>query len=664
MTPHRRIVPAALAAAAALPSPGMAPLAAQQTLPAQPAGTASARAPRIAAATFAEPASLSELSLSPDGKRIAAIEKSGGTVRLLVFRAGEKRDPHYYDVGKRLITDVDWAGPDHLIIKMTVIISFFGLPLPVSRLVALDLNTHAHHDIDSDSSSLFAGNVLYVEPKGGWMLLAVQQSMTKTPQVKRIDLNTGAVTIVEKARPDIWSWFADSDGVVRAGIAYDDERWTIWYRSQPDAPLTKVRSTLAKGLESTIDAVYFFPGEEAGAIVTNARSDRFAAYRFDFRTGEIGAEIYANPHVDVTRIVENPVTRALSGVSYEDERQKIAWIEPAMQSVQAKLDRALPGLDNMVLDRSADGNRLLIWSSGASDPGEYYLFDIAARRLERLLRPYDKIDAAQLAPVQPVRYAARDGVSIPGYLTLPPGRAERGLPLVLMPHGGPFARDSWSYDPVVQFLASRGYAVLQPNFRGSTGYGKSFVELGYGQWGRKMQDDLDDGLAWLVARGVVDPARVCIMGASYGGYAALWGAIRNPDKYRCAISLAGVTDLPGMLKTDRRSFSAPRYFKRWESRVRGEKDADLAALSPLAQAGRMRLPVLIAHGEKDSNVPATQAHQMVAALAKRKGPQSEVASVFYKDEEHGLADPKNLTDFFERLDSFLAKYNPADMPPK
>ncbi|MDG2535558.1 S9 family peptidase [Sphingomonas sp. HITSZ_GF] len=640
-----------LAAGAALLVLGTAPLAAQQAAPATAL---------IPASTFADRPSLSALSLSPDGGRIAAIERSGDTARLLVFRAGEQRDPHYYEVGKRAITDVDWAGPDHILITVTVYASFFGLQLPVSRLIAIDLNTHAFHEIDSDSSSLGAGDVLYVDPKGQWMLLAVQQSMTKTPLVKRIDLATGAVTVVEKARPDIWSWFADGNGVVRAGIAYDDNRWTMWYRSQADAPLTKVRSTLAKGLDGSIDSVHFFPGEETGVIVTNAKSDRFAAYRFDFRTGEIGDEIYANPQVDVDRIIGNPVTRALSGIAYEDERHHVAWIEPAMQALQAKLDRALPGLDNLVIDRSLDGNRLLIWSAGASDSGTYYLFDIAARRLERLVRPYEKLGGVPLATVQPVRYAARDGVSIPGYLTLPRGRDPHALPLIVMPHGGPFARDSWDYDPFVQFLASRGYAVLQPNFRGSTGYGKQFVELGYGQWGRKMQDDLDDGMDWLVQTGVADPKRVCIMGASYGGYAALWGAIRNPERYRCAVSLAGVTDLPGMLKTDKRTFSAPRYFKQWESKVQGEKDTDLKALSPLAQAVRMTRPVLIGHGEKDSNVPAKQAHDMVAALAARKGSQPEVVSVFYKDEGHGLTDAKDLTDFFERLDAFLVRHNPAD----
>ena len=630
---------------------------------ATPASSQQGSAPaagRTPAATFADKPAFSDLALSPDGGRVAAIDRGGNTPRVVVLTVAAKdRKPEYFDGFGSGISAVAWAGPNRLLVTTGVSFQFFGMTLPFSRLVAVDLQTRKTQPVDPDNNSFSAGEVLYTDPAGKWMLLAVQKSLSGTPWVKRIDLVTGAVTIVEKSRPDVWNWFADSAGVVRAGIAYDDDRWTMWYRDRPGAPLAKVRSPSFKGMLGTVDGVYFFPGEQMGAIVANARSDRFAAYRFDFGTGEIGEEIYGHPQVDVTAIIANPATRTIAGVSYEDERSRVAWIEPSMAAAQKRLEKAFPGADTRVVDRSDDGNRLLIWLGGASDPGTYYLFDLAARRLEALVQPYQKLSAADLTPVVPIRYAARDGLAIPGYLTLPAGKPDNGLPLIVMPHGGPFVRDSWRYDPFVQFLASRGYAVLQPNFRGSTGYGRNFVEQGYGQWGRKMQDDVDDGVDWLVKQGTVDAKRVCIMGASYGGYVALWGAIRNPDKYRCAVSLAGVTDLPGMLKYDRRSFNAPRYFRQWETRVRGEKDTDLKALSPLAQAARMTVPVLIAHGSRDDNVPAEQAQKMVAALAARKKPQPEVVSVFYANEGHGLDRSENIADFLTRLEAFLAKHNPA-----
>lgn len=270
--------------------------------------------------------------------------------------------------------------------------------------------------------------------------------------------------------------------------------------------------------------------------------------------------------------------------------------------------------------------------------------------------PYAALDGQRLARVEAVRYRAWDGLEIPAYLTLPAGRVPRNLPLILMPHGGPFERDHWVYDPWVQFLANRGYAVLQPNFRGSTGYGKSFVAAGEGQWGRKMQDDLDDGVRWLAGNGTIDPRRVCAMGGSYGGYAALWAVARNPDEYRCAVSLAGVSDVNALLRHDRKLFVAHRYYVDWRDRIRGNNSTDLADVSPIRFIERIRAPLLIAHGKKDTIVPYSQSEKMAEAL--RKSGRS-VELVLYDNEGHGFADATHSTDFLKRVEAFLARYNPA-----
>jgi TonB family protein len=348
--------------------------------------------------------------------------------------------------------------------------------------------------------------------------------------------------------------------------------------------------------------------------------------------------------------------KTVEGVFFEDDKLRSVWLTPDMKAVQADIDKTFPDKVNRILNLSRDRKRVLLWSGGADDPGSYYVFDRKARKMAIFAAPFDGLFGKKMSPVKPIRYKARDGLDIPGYLALPAGLPGKGLPLIVMPHGGPFARDSYAFSPLVQMLASRGYAVLQPNFRGSIGYGRDYAERGYGQWGKAMQDDLDDGVKWLAADGIVDPARVCILGGSYGGYAALWGAIRNPEIYRCAVSLAGVTDVRAMLKYDAKFLLASRYSREWRKKVEGEEKRDLAAISPLQQAGRLRIPVLIAHGEKDSNVPLEQGRKMVEAL-KARG--ARVQPVFYPAAGHNLDSTEDQLDFMKRVEAFLEVHNPA-----
>jgi dipeptidyl aminopeptidase/acylaminoacyl peptidase len=308
---------------------------------------------------------------------------------------------------------------------------------------------------------------------------------------------------------------------------------------------------------------------------------------------------------------------------------------------------------------SADRARqnIVVLVAGANQAGGYYLFQTETGDLRHIGWRNSTLRDMTLNPVRTIRYRASDGQNISAVLTLPRLREQRNLPLIVMPHGGPFLRDAWGYDTWAQFLANRGYVVLQPNFRGSTGYGREFVAKGEGQWGRSMQDDLDDGVKWLVEQGKVDAKRVCIMGASYGGYAAMWAAARNPDIYRCAISFAGISDLAAMIRYDRRSFSATRYYTAWRERVQGDRDFDLKTVSPLYAVERISIPLLIAHGSDDENVPLSQSKKLHEALTKAKKPHSYVV---YEGEGHGFDKPQNATAFLERVDEFLRTNNPAD----
>jgi dipeptidyl aminopeptidase/acylaminoacyl peptidase len=301
---------------------------------------------------------------------------------------------------------------------------------------------------------------------------------------------------------------------------------------------------------------------------------------------------------------------------------------------------------------------MLVWAGNEANPGQTFLFDAAKRSLDSFSAELPDLDRSLTASPKPIRYTARDGTAIYGYLTLPRGRPAKKLPLIVMPHGGPYGvRDKLEFDSTVQLLANRGYAVIQPNYRGSGGYGESFAELGAGQIGRAMQDDLDDAMDWAVKEGIADPARVCMVGASYGGYAALWAAIRNPERYRCAVSFAGVTDWKKQLKYDANFFTR-KGAKSWRTRIQGEDaNFDLDLVSPVAQIARLTRPVLVTHGEDDSNVPFKQFLLLRDAATKAGKP---IETLTFAGEGHGFADDANEARYLDAIEAFLAKHNPAD----
>lgn len=623
--------------------------------PARTEGPIAAGMAKIPAADFAALPIVEKPVLSPDGLRVVARQVKDGQTTIVVLDANHPEAPaSVFPIGKTEAYSLSWAGNRRLLLTALVKQHFEEKDISVLRLVAIDLPGGESRVLDPKSRGLYAGDVLYADPTGSWALVASQDDLFSYPSVKKVDLATGIATLVEREKDGVWDWYADDKGILRAGVAYSDRKWTVWYRDKPEEKLRQIKGKFDKEDNSAVDK-FIFRGDESW-ILTNERTGRFALYKYDTKAGAIGAPIFEHPSADVDDVLYDSGTGKVKAVEYEDDRHRLQWLDPEIKALQERIDRALPSSVNSPADWSDDNKRVLVYSYSGSDPGRYFLLDRSTSRMWPVVDPYPRIDPATLAEVKPVTYHARDGLSIPGYLTLPRDREPKALPLVLMPHGGPFERDHWEYDPIVQFLANRGYAVFQPEFRGSTGYGKSFVEKGYGEWGRKMQDDLDDGVDWLAKSGLIDSKRVCIVGGSYGGYAAMWGAIRNPDRYRCAASMAGVSDLPSLLRYDKSLFSATRYYREWRTQVAGVGDVDLKTVSPLNFASQLKVPLLIAHGERDERVPVKQSHTMVDALNKADAP---VTSIFYKNDGHGFDSATDLEDWLRRLEAFLAKYNPA-----
>lgn len=334
------------------------------------------------------------------------------------------------------------------------------------------------------------------------------------------------------------------------------------------------------------------------------------------------------------------------------DRARVHWMDPVLADVQALIDKAVGTKAAQIVSLSRDQRRMIIWVGDASQPGSYYFLDAGAGgNMQRFSFVNEAIKSERLSPVSVYRYKARDDLSIEAVLTLPEGRDAKNLPLILMPHGGPEARDAAEYDWWVQFLASRGYAVVQPNYRGSTGYGQAFQEAGDGQWGLKMQDDLNDAVADLAAKGTIDPKRVCIVGASYGGYAAMRGAQRDGGKFRCAISYAGVSDLNGMLNYDGGFLYSNSARAGWR-----EAAPDLKSVSPVNHAANFSAPILIMHGKEDRRVPIAQSRRMVARL---KGASKPVDYVEQPLGDHYFSREADRHQFLQVMEAFLAKHNPA-----
>lgn len=525
--------------------------------------------------------------------------------------------------------------------------------LPVLRVVAYDVTTQQAVGLGEGNG--LGDDIVMVDPEGRYVLLETQPSLIEPPAVHRIDLATGVSSVVQPSRRGVWTWFADRDGVVRAGIANGERRTNIYYRAAPGAELREIEDSRIDRDDNVVETIRFVPGSDRAVILTNAVTGRFAAYQYDFAAGRLGDALFEHPAADVAALVAGP-DGTVEGVAYEDDRPRTHWLDPEMARIQQSIDRIFAGKTNAIVNRSRDGNRMLVFSAAADDPGTYYVYDRQARSMERFASAFEGLQGGRLAAVRPISYQSRDGLRIEGYLTLPPGRPERSLPLIVLPHDGPFARAGWRFDPDVQFLASRGYAVLQPNFRGSTGYGRDFVVRGQGQLDRGAIDDIEDGIDWAARQGIADPGRVCIMGSAFGGYAAIAAAVRAPQRYRCAVAWAGSNGLESIL-----TFNMPgrplRYVRAFRDQTMLHRVAD--APPAARQAQRLRVPLLVGEGASRDAAAAAESRRLLAALRRSEAP---IEAASYARAGEAFVDTQERADWLRRLEAFLVRYNPPQAP--
>jgi len=617
-----------------------------------------AEAERLPIEAFGKRPFIEDPELSPTGEMMAAKVDADGKEVVAIFNlVNREKGTKMVSVGDHEIRWFDWAGSDRVLISLLMDATIDGFETKATRLVSYEVSSGKATSIGYNTQGYFGDQVIYTAPDGSHVLISLSRAAIYYPSVYRADLATGEMKIVVEAREPILFWIADASGVVRAGVGYEGEHMRIFTReNEGEYFFRHAASVRMEDADGEIDTFRIPSTTDRGLVVTNARTGRFALYDFDWKTKQIGKPVFEHAAVDIDDYSMTEDGTAVEAVYYTDDRRRVAWLQPEMKAVQQEIDAAMAGRMNYVTSSSRDRTRFLVWTGTASDPGHYYLYDRKAEQMTRIATPFEALKGKRLSEVQAVSYKARDGLEIPAYLTLPAGREPKNLPLILLPHGGPHVRDSWGFDYWAQFLANRGYAVFQPNFRGSSGYGVEFLKKGFGQWGAGMQDDLTDGVQWLIREGTVDPKRICIAGASYGGYAALMGAIKTPELYRCAISYAGVTDVPAMMRYDKNQLLPSRY-RRWRDRMRGEADVNLKDVSPVRRATEVGVPVLLMHGTVDRTVPYRQAEELLKAMKKAGKP---LEFIEFEDVEHDIEKSADRIKFLSAVEAFLAKHNPAD----
>jgi dipeptidyl aminopeptidase/acylaminoacyl peptidase len=472
---------------------------------------------------------------------------------------------------------------------------------------------------------------------------------TATNEVKMVAENPGNIT----------GWITDHDGKIRAAVTADGVNASLLFRETENEKFktvitTNFKETLAPYL-FTFDNKNLFCGSNLGG------RDKVALVEFDPRTAKEVQVIYENPEVDIDGVDFSRKRKLLTVVNYQTDKPKMHFLDPETEKIYQKINSQLPNYYNQITRKNTNEDKLLVYSNSDRYFGGYYYYDVTADKFQKLadFKPWLKED--NMAEMKPVTYQSRDGLTIQGYLTLPKGVAPKNLPVVINPHGGPWARDSWGFNPEIQFLANRGYAVLQMNFRGSTGYGRKFWEASFKQWGRTMQDDVTDGVKWLIKEGIADSTRVAIYGGSYGGYTTLAGITLTPELYSCAVDYVGVANMFTFMNT------IPPYwepFRQMFYEMVGDPKKDslmLAEVSPVFHADKIRCPLLVAQGANDPRVNKDESDQMVDALRKRG---IEVEYIVKDNEGHGFYNPENQIEFYGAMEKFFEKNLRRSVPEK
>ena len=659
-------------------------------------GVAAFAVPRVPLEDFVHDRDVSNMQLSPDGKYLSFMHdyeghptictEPVGTTNALQFAMGYASV--FGPTAPKDVVSYGWIGDDRLLMATAAWNSIYGTlaanrdAKEISPISGLELITHAGDTLVNVNldNLLWAFQSIYRfdDPDRSILMLDLHTNDGTAqlyPDVVKVNSYTGGSMTQVRNPGNVRQWGVDHRGQVRIGLQdLGGGRPGLIYREDEDSPWGKL--DVPKDVRRP-DAFYF-DSDNKHLFFSALSPDRHRAlYRMDPDKPETAELIVSDPDYDIVqedvdltpsidgvslaRTILSEKKSTLLGVWYLRDAPRVRWFDKDFAAFQRAIDHAMPDTVNLYVDHSRDEKRVLYFCFSDRDPGTYVLLDAEQRWIHPVAKRIPQIVPGQMAQVYGISYGARDGLPIHGYLTVPVGYPAKHLPLIVMPHGGPAVRDIWGFDPLVQFLANRGYAVLQMNYRGSPGYGQQFYNKGLRQVGRAIQDDIEDATKWAVAQGIADPERIAIVGGSYGGYSALFALGHNPGLYKCGVSIAGVADWMKIYH----NLDDPiyKYARPYWVRHIGNPQTDeafLRSISPVTFADKITAPLLIIQGTQDYTVPPEQARAMISAL-EAAGHKPE--SLFISDDGHYMNSARARREGFQAIESFLEAHLGAGVPP-
>jgi len=608
------------------------------------ATTGDAMATLIAMKDFFRNPERTGFALSPNGEYLAFMQPWEKRLNVFVQKTGSDAAPvRVTGATERDIAGFEWKGNNRII--------FVQDKGGDENYRINAVNTDGSNAKDLTPFDKVRAQILdNLEDNDAEILVELNKRNPQVFDVYRLNVNSGDMHVVAENPGNVTGWQTDWDGRIRLATTTDGVNSTLLYRK---TEADKFAPVLTTSFKETASPLFFTFDNQYVYMASNLGRDKTAIVKYDIENKKELEKIYEHPEVDVANLLSSRKRKIITGVSYSTEKSHYQFFDKQREALQSDIEKRLPGYEVAVAGMSKDEDKCLVRSYSDRSLGAYYFYDLKTKVFKKLADVSPWIKEGEMAEMKPIQYQSRDGLTIHGYLTLPKGVAPKGLPVVVNPHGGPWYRDSWGYNPEVQFLANRGYAVLQMNFRGSTGYGRKFWEASFKQWGKTMQNDISDGVQWLIKQGVADPKRVGIYGGSYGGYATLAGLAFTPELYACGVDYVGVANLFTFMK------AIPPYWKPflemlYEMVGNPEKDdALLRAASPVFHVDKIKAPLLVAQGANDPRVNKNESDQMVAGL-KARG--IDVPYMVKDNEGHGFHNEENRFDFYHAMEEFLGKH--------